>query len=153
MKLYKQIPVETEAAASIMVSKVRAALNARFRGGNAPNMILTDRGNGLYDSGRGAITVAYRAALKQHKLKAFMGDNAAIPPGALQEMMLHETAMARVRERLKRTVPTLAWEEIVEQYFSRLKAVAAYVNANYDVEGACKEFPQRLRTIAGRQKC
>ena len=62
--LPNNFPGETEAGASIMVSNVLAALNVRFRGGNTPNILLTDRGNGFYDSGRGALTVAYRAALK-----------------------------------------------------------------------------------------
>ena len=140
-------PGETEEGAETMVAKVRAALNIRFQGGNAPKVLFTDRGNGFYDSGSGVITAGYRNALAQHGLKAFMRENAARQPGQLQEVMLHETAMAWVRQRLKRTVPSQPWKETVEEYRTRLKSVAAYINANYNVEGLCRELPLRIKLL------
>ena len=132
-----------------MVAKVRAALNIRFPGGCAPKTLFTDRGNGFYDSGSGKITEAYRNALRQHRLKAFMGADASLQPGCLQELMLHETAMAWVRERLQKTVPPRPWEESVEAYSSRLKDVAAHINRMCDVDGLCRELPSRVETGAG----
>ena len=54
-------------------------------------------------------------------------------PGQLQEMMLHETAVAWMRLRLSKTKPREPWTETREQYGTRLKEIAAYINAEYDV--------------------
>ena len=134
-----------------MVAKVKSALNIRFQNGVAPKRVCTDRGNGFYVAGTGCITAGYKAALKENGLSALLGDDASIQPGQLQELMLHETAVAWIRERLKKTVPRRAWEETVEAYRSRLKACAAYINANHNVEALCKEFPDRLAALDERQ--
>ena len=76
-----------------------------------------------------------------------MGQDASVQPGCLQEMMLHETAMAWVRERLKKTVPKKPWEESIEAYGDRLKDVAAYINRHYDVDGLCRECPERVAML------
>ena len=134
-----------------MVAKVRSALNIRFQGATPPKLLFSDRGNGFYDSGSGAITAGYRNALRAHGLKAFFGDDASIQPGQLQDFLLHETAMAWMRDRLKKTKPRQAWTETVDAYRSRLKACAAYCNENYDVEGLCREVPGRLQELVKRQ--
>ena len=96
-------PGETEAGATIMVAKVKAALNIRFQGQAAPRSVTTDRGNGFYVAGTGCITGGYQAALKTHGLRALLGEDASVQPGQLQELMLHETAVSWIRERLKKT--------------------------------------------------
>ena len=48
----------------------------------------------IYNSGNGHITAGYKQALRDHSLRAFMGDDASEQPGELQELMLHETAVA-----------------------------------------------------------
>ena len=133
-----------------MVAKVRAALNIRFPT-SPPKVLFTDRGNGFYESNSGQITDDYREALREHGLKAFMGDDASEQPGTLQELLLHETAMAWVRERLKKTVPKVPWQESNEAYGSRLKEVAAYINANYNVDNLCRELPDRVATLLKRK--
>ena len=92
--LPSNFPGESPEGAEIMVAKVRAALNVRFPGGDAPRVLFTDRGNGFYISGSGVITPQYRAALHRHGLRAFFGCDASVQPGQLQEVMLHETAVA-----------------------------------------------------------
>jgi len=144
-------PGDTEEGAEIMVAKVRAALNIRFQGGDPPVVLFTDRGNGFYEAGSGAITESYRQALRAHGLKAFFGNDASIQPGQLQEVMLHETAVSWMRERLKRTLPKKSWEETVEAYRSRLKACAAYINGKHDVEGLCLELPERVAELDKRK--
>ena len=114
-------------------------------------MLFTDRGNGFYDSGSGAITDDYSESLKQHQLKAFFGADASQQPGELQELMLHETAVAWVRHRLTKTRPKQAWTETLGEYRARLKNCAAYINDNYDVEGLCRGLPKRLRTLDERR--
>ena len=127
-----------------MVARVRAALNIRFQGSTPPKVLFTDRGNGFFESGTGAITDGYRDALKQHKLKCFFKNNASVQPGELQEIMLHETAVAWVRQRLTKTRPKEAWTETAEDYYTRLKTCAAYINEHYNVEGLCHDLPTRL---------
>lgn len=140
-------PGETEAGAALMVAKVRAALNIRFQGSTAPRHLFTDRGNGFYVAGSGKITAGYRAALQEHGLTAFFRDDAGVQPGTLQEMMLHETAVAWVRARLAKTVPRQAWAEPVAAYCARLKGAATYINDNYDVVGLCGSLPARLKAL------
>ena len=142
-----KFPGETEDGAAIMVSKVRAALNIRFQNSIAPKVVFTDRGNGFFQSGSGKITPGYRDALRQHGLKAFMGSDASMQPGTLQELMLHETAMAWVRQRLARTLPKIPWQETIPEYISRLKQVACYINDQYDVDGLNRELPMRVEKL------
>ena len=84
-------------------------LNIRFQGSTAPRVLFTDRGNGFFNSGTGAVTNGYRDALKNHNLRSFFKDSAAVQPGELQEIMLHETAVAWMRQRLTKTRPKQAW--------------------------------------------
>ena len=77
--------------------------------------------------------------------------DASIQPGSLQEVMLHEVALAWMRDRLVKTTPQRAWQETVEEYCTRLKACAAYINDNYDVQGLCRVLPQRLEELDRRQ--
>ena len=97
-------------------------------------MLFTDRGNGFYNACSGMITETYRAALRTHGLQAFFATDASVQPGQLQELMLHETAVAWMRGRLAKTMPKKPWEETPEQYCTRLKACAAHINANHDVD-------------------
>ena len=39
------------------------------------------------------------------------------------------------------------WEESVDAYRRRLKAAAAHVNEMFDVDGLCRELPQRLKAL------
>ena len=145
-------PGETEQGAIIMVRKVRAALNIRFPGRAPPRTVFTDRGSGFYQPSSGNITEGYRRALREHNLKAFFPDDASVQPGQLQDLMLHETAVSWMRERLAQTVPKKPWEESLDQYRVRLKSCAAHINATYQVSALCRELPQRLaalRALAG----
>ena len=135
-----------------MVAKVRAALNVRFPGGGRqPRVLFTDRGNGFYNAGSGAITDQYSAALKFHDLKAFFPKGAAVQPGQLQEVMLRETAVSWMRDRLTKTLPRRCWEVAPGAYRARLKACAAHINGTCDVEGLCRELPSRVRGLADRE--
>ena len=143
-------PGETQEGAECMVARVKAALRARCPG-SAPKFLFTDRGNGFYNAGTGAITAKYSSALRQHGLKAFVGNDASVQPGELQEVMLHETGVAWMRVRLAKTVPRNAWEEVRDAYRTRLKSCAAYSNVHYDVEGLCRPLPERLQELAARE--
>ena len=73
-----------------------------------------------------------------------MGDDASEQPGALQELMLHETAVAWIRYRLTKTVPACSWLETPEEYRVRLKRVVVEVNHEYNVDNLCRELPTRV---------
>ena len=73
-----------------------------------------------------------------------MGSDASRQSGDAQDIMLHETAVALLRRRLGLSLPAKPWLETRKAYGSRLKAQAAYVNENYNLEGLCKQSPKRL---------
>ena len=131
----------------VFVAGLRTALGRRFQRGRAPRVVFVDRGRGFYNAGTGVITPEFKAALAQHNLKPFMGDHASQQPGALQEMMLHETAVAWIRRCLTWSLPAKPWEESLGDYSKRLKEVVHMVNSVYDVEGLCKELPQRVQAL------
>ena len=81
-------------------------------------------------------------------MKAFFGVDASVQPGQLQEIMLHETAVAWMRTRLAKTVPRRAWEETREAYHARLKACAGHINGHFDVEALCRGLPGRVAELA-----
>lgn len=76
-----------------------------------------------------------------------MGDDASEQPGELQELMLHETAVAWCRYRLARCVPTRAWLESSAEYARRLKGVVADINRSLDVEQLCRDLPSRVSQL------
>ena len=66
---------------------------------------------------------------------------------AQEEAGRHETAVAWLRQRLAASLPPRCWEETRAAYRARLKRCCDEINASCDVEGLCREFPQRLRTL------
>ena len=49
------------------------------------------------------------------------------------------------------TLPHKAWEETAEQYRSRLRHCAAYINSHYDVHALCHDLPARLEELRHRR--
>ena len=145
--LGEDFPGETPAGAAILAAKVRAALNIRFQGSTPPDVLFTDRGQGFYKTRGGQVTPEFKAAVREHGLKLYYGDNAGVQPGRLQEVMLHETAVAWVRKRETVTQTTEPWRETVEEFHARLRGICQHVNANYDVDGLCRKFPERLQKV------
>ena len=76
-----------------------------------------------------------------------MGTSAARQPGDLKELMLHETAVAWLTQRLVVTTPARAWEESVAAFGKRLKEACEYINAQHNVEGLCWDLPARVRAL------
>ena len=75
------------------------------------------------------------------------GDDASEQPGELQELMLHETAVAWCRYRFARCVPPRPWLETSADYGRRLKAVVADINRCLDVDQLCRELPSRVSLL------
>ena len=108
---------------------------------------MVDRGRGFYAIATGKITSHFRDALRENGLTNMMGEDASIQPGHMQEVMLHETAVAWIRWRLTQTTPAQAWLESRAEYEARLKGVVADINQNLDVEGLCYGLPKRLAKL------
>ena len=68
----------------------------------------------------------------------------------LQEVLLHETAVAWVRDRLALSMPKKPWVESREAYGARLRSIARDINANCDVDGLCSAFPSRVAELVAR---
>ena len=45
------------------------------------------------------------------------------------------------------TVPHEPWRETEDDYAARLKAAAAYISEHHDIDGLCKEMPQRMKDL------
>ncbi len=76
-----------------------------------------------------------------------MGDDARVQPGHMQEVLLHETAVAWIRWRLTKTTPKQCWLETPSEYETRIKKVVEDINAHLDVKGLCNGLPARLRKL------
>ena len=141
-------PGETAEGAASLVQKVRAAINVRCQAGaRQPKHIFVDRGKGFYTPATGQITRKYSDALSEHGFQPFMGQNARLQPGSLQEVLLHETAVSWMRVRLAETMPAKPWLETREQYSSRLRECCAAVNKLYNVDGLCRDFLARIAQL------
>ncbi len=76
-------------------------MNSRFeQAANKPDLIVVDRGRGFWATNTGKITAEFKGALRGHGRRTFMRDDAGKQPGSLQEVLLHETAVAWIRCRL-----------------------------------------------------
>ena len=135
---------ENSEGAAVLVSKVRSAVNLRFQSANKPSVIFVDRGQGFYANITGKITHKFKAALQEHSLKAFNGEDASLQPGRLQELMLHETAVSWIRYRENSTRPSCAWQETPAQLGIRLREICRDINENLEVERLCRALPRRL---------
>ena len=75
--------------------------------------------------------------------KAFHIDDASDQPGHSGDLWPHETAVSWVKERLRLTLPTEPRTETEEEFEGRLKAA----NAQPDVDGLCRQMPQRMHDL------
>ena len=126
-------------------------LNIRFPNETKPKIVMTDKGRGFYHGFTSKMTDEYKAGLQSVGLRAFMGEDAGRQPGDLQDLMLHETAVAWMRALLQTSCPARPWQESREDYKWRLQEACRQVNAEYDVEGLCKELPDRLEELKKRE--
>ena len=141
-------PGETPEGAAILVARVRAALNIRFQAAaSAPKLLFTDRGQGFFIKNSGKITPEYKAALAEHSLKAYYGDDASVQPGKMGDVLLHETAVSWIRYRERRCRIAKPWEETMEEVVTRMKGIVQKINDDLDVEGLCRQFPRRVQEL------
>ena len=144
-------PGETPEGAAIMVAMIPRILNARFPNAAKPRIVFTDRGRGFYHPSTGTITDEYREALRAHGLRPFAGEDASAQPGNISDVLLHETAVAWLRHLLCRSLPAQPWKESREDFATRICQAARHVNADYEVNDLCNEFPERLQELVDLQ--
>ena len=56
-----------------------------------------------------------------------------------------------MKARLVKTTPPRVWQESREAFGARVRAAALYVNREYDVEGRCGSFLERLEAAVARK--
>ena len=145
--LGSDFPGDTTEGARALVPKIKAALNIRFQGLDAPTMLFVDRGGGFYDTKTGRITAEFKAALRECDLRTFWGDDASKQPGKCGDIMLHETVVRWIRFEERRTLPRRPWEETEEQFEVRLRSIAQKINKDYNLEDLCRELPERIEAL------
>ena len=137
-------PGENSAGAQQAAEKLGPILNKRFPNESKPKIVMSDRGVGFYHGSWGTITHGYKAGLQSSGLRPLMGEDASKQPGSLSDLLLHETAVAWLRYKMKLSIPARPWKETSEQYKARIQEACRKVNAEYNVEGLCKQLPERL---------
>ena len=114
-------------------------------GSTLPRTLFTDRGTGMY-SPLGMVVHAYAGAAASAGFRLHWGDNAAEQAPDMGDLLLHETAVAWFRAKMRRTKPTVVpWEETRAQWAARASRCVKAINSEYNAKGLCSEFPGRLR--------
>ena len=122
------------------------AILRRMLGAKAllPRVLFTDRGTGMY-APSGHIVGDYAAAVDTAGFRPYWGPVAKQQSPDMGDMLLHETAVAWFRSKMKREKPaTHPWEENRAQWSTRAARCVRQINAEHDVAGLCREFPSRL---------
>ena len=117
-----------------------------FRGDDQPTTLFVDRGPGFYNTNGGKITPAFAQALEDNSLKAYY-PTVSSQPGNLQDFLLHETAVAWIRYREKKSIPKVPWEATPAELGQRLRAICQDTNDNLEVDDLCRRFPKRLQEL------
>jgi hypothetical protein len=151
VEFFADFPGECPEGAEMAAERLGPILNIRFPNETKPKIVMTDKGRGFYHGFTSKMTDEYKAGLQSVGLRAFMGEDAGRQPGDLQDLMLHETAVAWMRALLQTSCPARPWQESREDYKWRLQEACRQVNAEYDVEGLCKELPDRLEELKKRE--
>ena len=149
--LGSDFPGDTPEGAAALVPKVKTALNIRFQNvQDAPTMLFVDRGRGFFDTRTGRITAEYKSALRESGLRTFWGDDASKQSGKSGDLMLHETVVRWIRFEERRSLPKNPWAETEDEFEARLRAIAQTINKDYNVEGLCRQFPERIDMLVER---
>ena len=112
-----------------------------------PRVLFTDRGTGMYTSG-GRVVKDYKAAVHQTGFRVFWGDDATTQSPDMGDVLLHETAVAWFRKRMRKEKPHgVPWKETPHAWEMRARLALQHINEHFQVAALCREFPGRLRTL------
>lgn len=142
---------ENPKGAQQAAEKLGPILNIPFPNESKPKIVMTDKSKSFYQIWDSKITPEDKAGLQRVGMKPFMGDDASRQPSTLQDLMLHETAIAWVRKKMGTSTPPQPWLETKKQFKDRMLEACRQINEEYDVDGLCKELPNRLATFKNRE--
>ena len=112
-----------------------------------PRTVFTDRGTGMYIPA-GKVVRAYEASLDTAGFNLYWGPDAQRQSLDMGGMLLHETAVAWFRRKMKALKPeVLPWLETPDMWARRARQAVAAINCEYDVAGLCRKFPSRLQAV------
>ena len=149
--LGEDFPGEEPSGTPAFATAVKNGLAKRFKSDAKPSVLFLDRSRAFFNTVTGRVTTELADALDPAALSLYWGDDASEQPGACADVLLHETAVAWIRDGLSKCVPKNPWKESREEYAARLRRVVADCNARHDVEGLCKGLPGRLKELRRRQ--
>ena len=113
--------------------------------GSLTYTLFTDRGTGMY-SPMGMVVHAYADAVASAGFRLYWGANAAEQAPDMGDLLLHETAVAWFRGKMRRTKPTVVpWEETRAQWAARASRCVKAINSEYNAKGLSAECLGRLR--------
>ena len=94
----------------------------------------------------------YDEALTASGFSLYWGADASLQaPPDMPDVLLHETAVAMFRNRLRREKPVvLPWLETQGQWATRAEKVVQWMNQNCNLVGLCRKFPERLHELVAR---
>lgn len=141
---------QTGAGMAEFVERLPTVLTRMVGGSEAwPRVVFSDRGPGFYQSSTGHVTHAYKAALQKHGFRTFAGDDASAQPPDVPDVLLHETAVAWIRNFLRKHPFSRAGS--LDDQEAQLHAVFSqcqdHINTTYDVRGLTNGFPARLEKL------
>ena len=146
---------QTGAGMAAFVERLPAVLK-KMVGPDAalPRILFSDRGPGFYQGSTGHITQHYEAALRRNGFRPFAGHDASSQPPDVPDVLLHETVAAWIRNYLRVHPFSRSGSLDVQEAKLRvvLKECCQHINAQYDVDGLCHGFPERLRKLVDETK-
>ena len=126
---------------------LRRMLGARV---HLPRVVFTDRGTGM-NSPQGAVTQFYDDALTTAGFSLYWGGGASVQAPDMPDVLLHETAVAMFRNRLRRERPVgLPWTETQDQWAARAELVVTWLKAQCNLDSLCRNCPSRVQAFLDR---
>ena len=142
----------TGAGVALFVARLGGILRRML--GNSPRLpkvVFTDTGTGLYST-QGTLVGLYEEALNDAGYRPYWGADARMQAPDMPDVLLHETAVAMFRNRLRKERPrAMPWTETQAQWTERANTVVRWMNAQCDLNSLCRKFPQRLQELVARQ--
>ena len=119
------------------------------RDARLPRVVMSDRGPGFFNATTGHIVAEYHRALTENGFRAFMGDDASPQPADIADVLLHETVAGWVKSYLHKVHFNRndGPDKCQERFEQTMKECAKYINKEYDVEGLCRSFPDRIKKL------
>ena len=88
---------------------------------------------------------------REVSFKPWAGANSRIgaraQPPDIADVLLHETAIAGLRELILKSTPVKLWEETAARFAACLQEAVDHANGEHRLPDLCREIPQRLDAL------